>query len=142
MYRKFLNFMVTYKRIKKRNKTSGEAATTWDFYDRWDKIYGCRSDISISECTLESSIDALVEDLTCDSNEPCGSYLAPTDHECSPPPRKRDRADVVEFLRSESVADRKLLEEILNCEKEKIKIEKDKIEKISQLREALKSGRD
>ncbi|XP_039968573.1 uncharacterized protein LOC126764193 [Bactrocera neohumeralis] len=54
--RKFLNFMVTYKRIKKRNNTSGEAATHWEFYEEMDDVYGTRSDVAVPQETLDSSL--------------------------------------------------------------------------------------
>lgn len=134
IYRKYSNFMVTYNRIKKRSKTSGEISTTWEFYDKLDEIYGCRNDIEITECNLDTTCSYFTEDF----GKPCMSQIKPNHHkDSSPPPEKRNRIDIMELLSKEGQADRKLLQDLLSCEKEKLRVEKKKIEEIKKLREAV-----
>ncbi|XP_054736222.1 uncharacterized protein LOC129243112 [Anastrepha obliqua] len=40
--RKCLNLLVTYKRIKKRNNSSGKEATSWRYFEDFDEVYGTR----------------------------------------------------------------------------------------------------
>lgn len=135
--RKYLNMMTTYKRIKKRNNRPGEAATSWDFFDQFDEVYGSRFDnMMIPESDLKSSLSSLITELkhehlaNDDDNDSGGS---------SPPPRKRARSDILEFLRAESESDKKILKELLQCEKEKLKLEREKVEEIKKLRKAFEA---
>ncbi|KAI8125065.1 hypothetical protein CVS40_4872 [Lucilia cuprina] len=68
--RKFLNFSVTYRRIKKRNNTSGEAATTWEFFDEIDEVYGSRCDVLVPEVNLESSLNDPLNDSQTENSFP------------------------------------------------------------------------
>ncbi|XP_039953243.1 uncharacterized protein LOC120770127 [Bactrocera tryoni] len=126
--RKFMNFMVTYKRIKRRNKTSGEAAATWEFFDQMDEIYGTRTDIVVPEELLDSSLSDILSGI---NDHIADDANSDTDKE---PPRKRARCDVLDFLRAESQEDKKLLKEFLECEKGKLKVEREKVEEMKKLR--------
>lgn len=126
--RKYLNFMVTYKRIKKRNCTSGESATSWEFFDKMDEVYGTRTDVTVPENMLDSSLEWLLSDSPATPDTP----TSPQE-----PPRKRARCDVIEFLQNESVVDKEIMNEFLKVEKEKLSVEKDKVEEIRKLREVI-----
>ncbi|XP_039953246.1 uncharacterized protein LOC120770130 [Bactrocera tryoni] len=62
----FINIMGTYKRIKKRNNTSGESSTNWEFFDALDEVFGSRSSVLVPSEMVESSLHNLIEDLTSD----------------------------------------------------------------------------
>lgn len=57
LQRKFLNMYATYKRIKKRNNSTGRDATTWEFFNDFDEIYGTRHSISPPSQNLQSSLN-------------------------------------------------------------------------------------
>ncbi|XP_049314816.1 uncharacterized protein LOC125778954 [Bactrocera dorsalis] len=128
--RKFLNLMVTYKRIKKRNNTSGEAATAWEYFDELDKVYGSRSDITVPESNLDSSMSSIFNSLTNENAESADSSFS--ENIGAAPPRKRSR-NVLDFLQNESTFEKELLDDLLKCEKEKIEIEKQKLDEIKKL---------
>uniref|UniRef100_A0A034WXH0 Myb/SANT-like DNA-binding domain-containing protein n=1 Tax=Bactrocera dorsalis TaxID=27457 RepID=A0A034WXH0_BACDO len=121
--RKFLNFMVTYKRIKKRNNTSGEAATACEYFDELDKVHGSRSDITVPESNLDSSMCSIFNSLT---NESAESDFSFSENIGAAPPRKRSR-NVLDFLQNESTGTYE--KELLN---EKIEIEKLKLDEIKK----------
>ncbi|XP_054728556.1 uncharacterized protein LOC129251281 [Anastrepha obliqua] len=118
--RKFLNLMVTYRRIKKRNNTSGQGATNWEFFDLLDEIYGTRADIVVPEDILDSSILELSE------SEEQPAFTS-----------KRSKRDVKEIMSDICETDKKYMEEFLQMEKEKLEIERLKIEEMKKLRELL-----
>ncbi|XP_018793504.1 PREDICTED: uncharacterized protein LOC108971710 [Bactrocera latifrons] len=56
MQRKFLNLFATYKRIKKRNGQTGREATSWEFFEEFDEVYGRRHSIQPPAKNLQGSI--------------------------------------------------------------------------------------
>ncbi|XP_054746078.1 uncharacterized protein LOC129250478 [Anastrepha obliqua] len=126
----FLNIMGTYKRIKKRNNTSGEAPSNWEYFDEIDKVFGSRSsinvplemtDYSFEEITINPTISSPVS-LTSEED------LAPTTS------RKRKKNDVIEFLEKESEKDGEVLDKLLKLENEKLEVEKEKLAELKELR--------
>ncbi|XP_049303113.1 uncharacterized protein LOC125776197 [Bactrocera dorsalis] len=57
LQRKFLNMLATYKRIKKRNRSTGRDATTWDFFNDFDEVYGNRHSVDPPSENLQNSLD-------------------------------------------------------------------------------------
>ncbi|XP_055387837.1 uncharacterized protein LOC129616282 [Condylostylus longicornis] len=142
LYNKFLNIMCTFKRIKRRNNTSGEACTTWEFYDMLNEVYGNSSNITVPQEILGSSLDDLQELLgnTSTSSETiqvqsdvCIENLSPATSK----PKKKN--EILNFLEKEAESDKKIMQEMLEIEKEKIKIEKEKIQELRELKNLLKS---
>lgn len=129
--RKFLNLMVTYRRIKKRNSTSGEAASTWEFFEDFDVVYGARSDVVVPESLLDSSLNTTLECLLTEENVQGGSPATP--------PPKRLRCEVLQILREERWADKEFMDSFLNIEKGRLKVKKEKVEEMKKLRECLMS---
>ncbi|XP_036347242.1 uncharacterized protein LOC118756595 [Rhagoletis pomonella] len=112
--RKFLNFMVTYKRIKKRNNTSGEAATPWEFFELFDNVYGSRVDITVPEEILDSLYNTQPQTQTnIVPSMVLVVLLVPVSLL-----KKRARCEVLHFLRTESIEDKEVMKEFLECEKE------------------------
>ncbi|XP_036332285.1 uncharacterized protein LOC118743625 [Rhagoletis pomonella] len=127
--RKFLNFTVTYKRIKKRNNTSGEAATTWEFFDEMDEVYCCRSDVVVPEGNLECS---LIEILS-GTNEN-SEYEKEPDTSSPEPKAKKMKNEVLEFLQKEADSDKETLKNFMDLEERKLEVEKEKLEEMRNLR--------
>ncbi|XP_054729341.1 uncharacterized protein LOC129238335 [Anastrepha obliqua] len=105
----FLNIMGTYKRIKKRNNTSGEASSNWEYFDEIDEVFGSRSSINVP---LEMT-DYSLEEITI--NPTIYSPVSLTTEEDLTPTtsRKRKRNDVIEFLEKESEKDGEVLDKLL-----------------------------
>ncbi|XP_039969534.1 uncharacterized protein LOC120781393 [Bactrocera tryoni] len=100
----FTNMLGTYRRIKRRNGTSGESATNWDFFDGMDDVYGTRSSISVPDNMLDYSLNQLTYDLS-SNDTPSPSPSAPSsEHYLGEvgTAQKRKRNEVIEFLASES----------------------------------------
>ncbi|XP_017494330.1 PREDICTED: uncharacterized protein LOC108382471 [Rhagoletis zephyria] len=136
--RKFLNLLASYKRIKKRNNSTGRDATTWDFYDDFDNVYGRRHSIQPPEQNLQSSLPGLSE-INVNENE---SDSDGRDFETSvaSTPRKRSKPSANEtlvFFKEEAANEQKRHEEVLKLEKEKLEIEKEKIKAMEELRKVL-----
>lgn len=62
--RKFSNLLITYKRIKKRNNTSGRESTSWLHYEDFDEVYGTRHSINLPTQNLQSSVELPMSILT------------------------------------------------------------------------------
>ncbi|XP_054082958.1 uncharacterized protein LOC128924147 [Zeugodacus cucurbitae] len=137
----FINLMGTYKRIKKRNNTSGESSTNWEFFDVMDEVFGSRSSVQVPSEMLESSLESLVEDLTSDSPLTPTDSHAPMNLDATPSENttqrfaiKRKRCEVLEFLSKESEADAKVMKKLLDIEAEKIAVEKEKVAELKEIR--------
>ncbi|XP_065370935.1 uncharacterized protein LOC135963089 [Calliphora vicina] len=102
--RKFLNFCVTYKRIKRHNNTSGEAATTWEFFEEMDEVYGSRSDIAVPASTLESSLYDILSDTQVDPPEMVMS---------TEPATKKKKCEVLEFLKQQACNDKESIQNLI-----------------------------
>uniref|UniRef100_A0A034V0F0 Uncharacterized protein n=1 Tax=Bactrocera dorsalis TaxID=27457 RepID=A0A034V0F0_BACDO len=133
--------MGTYKRIKKRNNTSGESSTNWEFFDVMDKVFGSRSSVQVPSEMLECSLQSLVEDLTSDSPLTPTDSHAPMNLDATPSGNttqrfaiKRKRCEVLEFLSKESEADAKVMKKLLDIEAEKIAVEKEEVAELKEIR--------
>ena len=121
--RKFLNFCVTYKRIKKRNNSSGEAATTWEFFEEMDEVYGSRFDVPVPSSILESSFT----DTQVDPPE----IVMPSPEEPSP---KKNKCEILEYLKEQARIDREYIQNLIAIEEKKLKLEERKLEEMRRLR--------
>lgn len=126
--------MRTYKRIKKRNNTSGEAATNWDFFDEIDEVFGSRSSIDVPQDMLEYSLEdvtnMLLDNSTVELREETEN--TPTTS------MKRKRNDVLEFLEKDSKKEEEIVNKMLKIESEKLEVEKEKVKELKELRALFK----
>ncbi|XP_050338208.1 uncharacterized protein LOC126765339 [Bactrocera neohumeralis] len=137
MQRKFLNLFATYKRIKRRNEQTGREATSWEFFEEFDDVYGRRHSIQPPAKNLQGSL--------MDSAEVCeGSGDDNTDYSSESQlvneRRKRPKTaanEALEFLKNEALKEQTRHEEVLQFEKEKLNFEKEKINVMMKLRETL-----
>lgn len=121
--RKFLNFCVTYKRIKKRNNSSGEAETTWEFFEEMDEVYGSRFGISVPDTILESSsIDTQVDPPEVVMSSP------------EEPAPKKKKCEILEFLKEQARIDTEFIQNLIAIEEKKLKLEERKLEEMRRLR--------
>lgn len=135
----FVNIMGTYKRIKKRNNTSGESSTNWEYFEIMDEIFGSRSSVLVLNEMVESSLEALIGDLsdgplTPDNPTMLNTDICPSDINTPRSVVKRKRCDALELLGKESEADAKIMKTLLDMEAEKIALEKDKLAELKELR--------
>lgn len=133
----FVNIMGTYKRIKKRNNTSGEGATNWEFFQTLDEVFGSRSSVLVPDAMLESSLESLLrEDL---SNDPPDSPTvldsdATLPSTSTPRNKLKRKSNVLDFLNKESEEDAKVMKKVLDMEAEKLAVEKEKLVELKQIR--------
>ncbi|XP_055910589.1 uncharacterized protein LOC129944953 [Eupeodes corollae] len=137
MDNKFENMMTTYKRIKKRNKESGREATTWDYFEIFDQAYGGRHSVSPPQQLLcsttafpteSNTLSSVVEEAELD-----GEIISET-----PTKRKRKNEDeLLAFLKKESDKDDLKHQELVTIEREKIEIDKRRLELIKSLQKSL-----
>lgn len=132
--RKFLNFCVTYKRIKKRNNTSGEAATTWEFFEEMDEVYGSRADVSVPASSLESSLYDILTETDTQGDPPEVVMLSPE------PAAKKKKCEILEFLKQQAVDDKESIQNLIKIEEKKLDVEKQKLEEMRSLRILLSEG--
>ncbi|XP_053955147.1 uncharacterized protein LOC128861215 [Anastrepha ludens] len=129
LQRKFLNLLASYKRIKRRNKESGRDATTWEYFDEFDAMYGCRHSVEPPEENLQSSLASPSGDESeCDLEEQVGSA------------RKRSKKtanEAISFFKEEASKEQNRHEDVLRLEREKLEIEKEKIRVLNSLRDIL-----
>nr|XP_014093722.1 uncharacterized protein LOC106619917 [Bactrocera oleae] len=128
--RKFLNMLASYKRIKKRNKSTGRDATSWEYFEEFNAVYGSRHSI---EPPLENLLSSLGSP-TCEDSD-CGdsdSYLGSASKRS-----KKSQNETLTFLKAESSQEQKRHDELVQLEREKLEIEKEKISVLSALREIL-----
>ncbi|XP_049316834.1 uncharacterized protein LOC125779520 [Bactrocera dorsalis] len=132
----FVNIMGTYKRIKKRNNTSGEGATNWEFFQTLDEVFGSRSSVLVPDAMLESSLNSLMQDLSNDPpDSPTVLDLDATLPSTSTPRNKLTRKmNVLEFLNKESEEDAKVMKKLLDTEAEKLAVEKEKLVELKEIR--------
>ncbi|XP_049302154.1 uncharacterized protein LOC125775541 [Bactrocera dorsalis] len=122
----FLNIMGTYKRIKKRNSTSGEAASNWEYFSEIDEVFGSRSSIEVPLEMTEYSIISLESPSTTATID--GVDVTPTTSV------KRKRNDVIEFLEKESEKENEAINKLIKIESERLEVEKEKLKELNQLR--------
>lgn len=131
--RKFLNFLTTYKRIKSRNKESGRNATTWEFYEDFDEIYGIRHSVVPPAVNLISSIEPT------GTPEPSPEPTECTAEEVEPPSKKTrgSQNEILEYIKKESEKEQKRHEELMAMEERKLQVEEKRVSTMLQLKEVL-----
>lgn len=67
---KFRNLMKTYKANKKKQCSTGEQQITWDFFEDFDKVYGCKAAITPPHGMLHDTLtdENEVSDTSIDTN--------------------------------------------------------------------------
>lgn len=131
--------MTTYKRIKKRNKESGRDATTWEYFEIFDKAYGGRHSVSPPQNLLCSSSSFGTQK---DENVSVAQEIESAEDESvfkTPTKRKRTTKDdeLLVFLQKEAEKDDLKHQELIAIEKEKMEIEKRRLELIKSLQDSL-----
>ncbi|XP_018799645.1 PREDICTED: uncharacterized protein LOC108975546 [Bactrocera latifrons] len=129
----FMNIMIMYKRIKKRNHTSGESATNCEYFEALDEVFFSQSCVQLPEDMTESSIENLLNTLTGESaissvTETPSINLTPTLG------IKRKKNDVIDFLIKEFEKDEATIQKLLKTGKDKVSIEREKLEEVKQIR--------
>lgn len=137
--RKFINMQTSYKRIKKRNKDSGRNATTWEFFEDFDEVYGTRHSIDPPVANLISSLDETQASANGeDSLDQCVSSHDSNGGEPQPKRKKRgNRNEILEYLENEAVKEQKRHEELMAMEERKLLMEQQRIDTMSQLKDVL-----
>ncbi|XP_011201793.2 uncharacterized protein LOC105225148 [Bactrocera dorsalis] len=128
----YTNLLGTYKRIKRRSATSGKAATNWEFFEEMDEVYGTRCSVVVPKNTVKRSLEPTENENS--SSSPSPSPSASPDVTDTIRIRKRKRNEVIAFLASESEKQEKLFETLVATEKEKIRIEKEKLLELKAIR--------
>ncbi|XP_031334794.1 uncharacterized protein LOC116164723 [Photinus pyralis] len=54
---KYRNLLKTYKNNKKKQQSSGESAITWEFFERFDHVLGCKAAITPAEGSLYDTLE-------------------------------------------------------------------------------------
>ncbi|XP_018783192.1 PREDICTED: uncharacterized protein LOC108965321 [Bactrocera latifrons] len=130
----YTNLLGTYKRIKRRSATSGKAATNWEFFEEMDDVYGTRCSVVAPENMVRRSLEPTGNENSSSSPSPCPSPSASSEVTHTIRTRKRKRNEVISFLTSESEKQEKLFEALVATEKEKVKIEKEKLMELKSIR--------
>ncbi|XP_053968163.1 uncharacterized protein LOC128869617 [Anastrepha ludens] len=150
--RKFLNMYATYKRIKKRK--SGRDATTLEFFNDFDEIYGTRHSISPPFQNLQSSLNISSSKSVQDDGEyqrsPDENHNSETDSDgdatrnkyennANTPNTKRKipASELLEFFKKEAREEKIRHDEAMALEKERLQIEREKVSRMMELREVL-----
>lgn len=141
LQRKFLNMYATYKRIKKRNNSTGRDATTWEFFNDFDEIYGTRHSISPPSQNLQSSLNISSSKSVQDDGEyqrsPDENHNSETDSDgdatrneyennANTPNKKRKipASELLEFFKKEVCEEKIRHNEAIAVEKERLQIER------------------
>ncbi|XP_018800009.1 PREDICTED: uncharacterized protein LOC108975759 [Bactrocera latifrons] len=118
-----------------KKNTLEEATTHWDFYEEMYDVYGTRSDVTVPQETLDSSLYDILSGtggtndfLELDSTSPKSKSKL-----------DRKKCEVVSFLEKEASADKEILKELMQVEKKKLEVDKQKVEEMRSLRLLLTS---
>lgn len=149
--RKFINLLTTYKRIKARNATSGNARSWWDFFEDFDEVYGTRHSVDVPEENLLSSLDVPPSPQSNSSTTDSPVTFEGFTNEASssqalfstPKPAKRKRRQdetesTIDFLKEEAKKDDTRFSELLKIENERLEIEKQKLTEMKELKNIMK----
>ncbi|XP_054744187.1 uncharacterized protein LOC129248596 [Anastrepha obliqua] len=134
--RKFSNLLVTYKRIKKRNNSSGREATSWLHFEDFDEVYGTRHSINVPIENLQSSLGLPSSPLLeRNNNEPPNS--PPTSSRRATQSRKNANNELLHFLEDEAMKEQARHDEVLAVEKEKLALEEERLKTLLDIKSIL-----
>ncbi|XP_050339034.1 uncharacterized protein LOC126765352 [Bactrocera neohumeralis] len=136
--RKFLNLLVTYKRIKKINNSSGREATSWRYFEDFDEVYGTRHSITPPIANLQASLDLVPSTSPTSSSEVNGSPDSPpTSSQRATHPRATSNKDILKFFEAEAVKEEARHNEVMAMEREKLSLEKERIKALLDMKSVL-----
>ncbi|XP_039968046.1 uncharacterized protein LOC120779736 [Bactrocera tryoni] len=148
LQRKFLNMLATYKRIKKRNRSTGRDATTWDFFNDFDEVYGNRHSVDPPSENLQNSLDLpscstaehiRANEMCREDNDVVESVSDVRGNQQNFAKKKRTVSgnETLEFLKKESEEEKLRHREVMTFEREKLEFEKEKAKIMLGLKEVL-----
>lgn len=143
--RKFLNLVITYKRIKARNGKSGRSSTCWEYFEQFDAHYGCKHAIATPREDLISSLDETsinvgpsMESLEVDEgNIEVDEVNVQAGSSSRTKRRRTESNDILEFLKEESKKDAERHNELVSIERERLKIEMERVQELRGLKDLL-----
>ncbi|XP_036320400.1 uncharacterized protein LOC118734829 [Rhagoletis pomonella] len=134
--RKFLNMLVSYKRIKKRNNSSGREATSWLYFEDFDEVYGTRHSINPPPQNLQASLELPSSPPLDEGNvEPPNS--PPTSSRRAPHPRRNPNSEILKFFEEQAIKEQTRHDEAMAVEREKLSLEKERIQALLELKSIL-----
>lgn len=112
--RKFSNLLVTYKRIKKRNNSSGREATSWLHFEDFDEVYGTRHSINVPIENLQNSLELPSSPLL-ERNDSEPPNSPPTSSRRTTQSRRNANNELMHFLEDEAMKEQARHDEVLAC---------------------------
>lgn len=131
--KKFLNLMVTYKRIKKRMSESGREATTWEYFESFDQIYGTKHFMNPPTELLASS-SQLVQEVSENEDDPSSVSDQPSS---TPKQRKEKKDDVTSILKAQEKEDERRHQELIAVERDRVQAERERTEVLKDIKNLL-----